>query len=330
MSTGFARNPSETARGRVITTIEAPLCAQCLRSKLWAIQERKSDRTRSPGMTLPRTRTWLITGASRGLGRAIAEVALDAGDSVVVTARRADRLDDLVQKHPDRALALQLDVTDHAAVQAVVAQAAKFRGRLDVLVNNAGYGLAGGVEEVSEQQVRDQFEVNVFGALWCTQAVLPVMRAQGSGHLFQISSIGGVAAFPNIGIYHASKWALEGFSESLAQEVAPFGIGVTIVEPGPFRTDWNGNSMTRATPLPAYDDVLGGRREAMSGALTGTQAGDPRKAGEALLKVLDSDTPPRRLLLGAFAADTAPATYQQRLTDWATWDAIARGADFDD
>lgn len=281
-------------------------------------------------MTPTRSRTWLITGASRGLGRAFAEAALDAGDSVVVTARKAGQLDDLVQKHPDRALALQLDVTDHAEVQAVVAQATTFRGRLDVLVNNAGYGLAGGIEEVSEQQVRDQFEVNVFGALWCTQAVLPVMRAQGSGHLFQISSVSGVAAFLNTGIYAASKWALEGFSESLAQEVAPFGIGVTIVEPGPFRTDWNGDSMTRATPLPVYDDVLGGRREAMSGVHARTQAGDPRKAAEALLQVLNSDTPPRRLLLGAFAANAAPAAYQQRLTEWAAWDAVARGVDFDD
>jgi len=279
-------------------------------------------------MTIPRPRTWLITGASRGLGRAFAEVALDAGDFVVATARKPDQLDDLVAEHPDRALALQLDVTDRTGVYDVVAQAQDFRGRLDVLVNNAGYGLAGGVEEASEQEVRDQFEVNVFGALWCTQAVLPGMRAQRSGHLFQISSIGGVSAFLNTGIYHASKWALEGFSESLALEVAPFGIGVTIVEPGPFRTDWNGDSMTRATPLPAYDEVLADRREAMSGALARTQPGDPRRAGEALLQVLDSDTPPRRLLLGKMAADTAPATYRQRLEEWAAWETVARGADF--
>ena len=277
-------------------------------------------------MTSPRT--WLITGASRGLGRAFAEVALEAGDHVVATARKADHLDDLVAQHPDRALALALDVTDHAQVLEVVAAATAFTGRLDVLVNNAGYGLASGVEEASEAEVRDQFEVNVFGALWCTQAVLPVMRAQGSGHLFQVSSIGGVASFLNTGIYHASKWALEGFSESLAQEVAPFGIGVTIVEPGPFRTDWNGDSMTRATPMPEYDQILGARREAMSGALARTQPGDPRAAGLALLAVLDSDTPPLRLLLGVFAADAAPVTYQKRLTEWAAWDAVARGTDF--
>jgi NAD(P)-dependent dehydrogenase (short-subunit alcohol dehydrogenase family) len=280
----------------------------------------------TPDRTSPRT--WLITGASRGLGRAFAEVALEAGDAVVATARKPEQLDDLVAAHPDRARAVALDVTDRAAVLAAVQATTDFTGRLDVLVNNAGYGLAGGVEEVSEQEVRDQLEVNVLGALWCTQAVLPVMRAQGSGHLFQVSSIGGVAAFLNTGIYHASKWALEGFSESLAQEVAPFGIGVTIVEPGPFRTDWNGDSMTRATPVPAYDEVLGARRAAMDGSQARTQAGDPRRAGEALLQVLASDAPPRRLLLGALAADVAPRTYEQRLQEWAAWDAVARGADF--
>lgn len=279
-------------------------------------------------MTLSPPRTWLITGASRGLGRAFAEVALEVGDSVVATARQPEQLADLVAAHPGRALALSLDVTDRASVFDVVAQAAGFTGTLDVLVNNAGYGLSGGVEEASEQEVRDQFEVNVFGALWCTQAVLPIMRTQQRGHLFQISSIGGVAGFLNTGIYHASKWALEGMSESLAQEVAPFGIGVTIVEPGPFRTDWNGDSMSRATPLAAYDEVLASRRQAMSGSLARTQAGDPRRAGEALLKVLESDTPPLRLLLGALAADVGPATYHTRLTEWAEWDAVARGADF--
>ena len=276
----------------------------------------------------PAPRTWLITGANRGLGRAFAEVALEAGDAVVATARRPEQLDELVAQHPDRALALALDVTDRARVLAAVDEAAAFTGRLDVLVNNAGYGLAGGVEEVSEQEARDQIEVNVFGALWCSQAVLPVMRRQGSGHLFQVSSIGGVAGFPGTGIYHASKWALEGFSESLAQEVAGFGVGVTIVEPGPFRTDWNGDSMTRATPMPEYDDVLGARRDALSGAHARTQVGDPRRAGEALLQVLASDAPPRRLLLGAMAADTAPRVYAQRLEEWAAWEGVARGADF--
>ena len=279
-------------------------------------------------MSLPNPRTWIITGASRGLGRAFAEVALEAGNAVIATARKAEQLDDLVAAHPGKAFALPLDVTDKAAVDSTIAAAKELTGRIDVLVNNAGYGLAGGVEEASEQEVRDQFEVNVFGALWATQAVLPIMRAQGGGHIFQISSVGGVAGFLNTGIYHASKWALEGFSESLAQEVKGFGIGVTLVEPGPFRTDWNGDSMTRATPLPAYDAVLAARREAMSGDLARTQAGDPRRAGEALLAVLDSDTPPLRLLLGAMAADIGPAVYRTRLEEWAAWDSVARGADF--
>ena len=274
------------------------------------------------------TRTWMITGASRGLGRAFSEVALEAGDRVVATVRDTTSLDDLAEQHGDALLVVPLDVTDRPAVFAAVDQARAAMDRIDVLVNNAGYGLSGGVEEVTEEQARQQFEVNVFGALWCTQAVLPGMREQGSGHVFQVSSIGGVAAFLNTGLYHGSKWALEGISESLAQEVEGFGIGVTIVEPGPFRTDWNGDSMTRATPLPAYDAVLGARREAMSGAQARTQVGDPRRAGQALLQVLDSPQPPRRLLLGAFAADHAPKVYAQRLEEWAQWDEVARGADF--
>lgn len=273
-------------------------------------------------------RTWLVTGASRGLGRAFAEAALAAGDAVVATVRRPGQLADLVDASAGRALELQLDVRDRAAVQDVVRRAAAFTGRLDVLVNNAGYGLTGGVEEVSEQQVRDQFEVNVFGALWCTQAVLPVMREQGGGHLFQISSIGGVAAFLNTGIYHASKWALEGFSESLAQEVAPFGIGVTIVEPGPFRTDFNGDSMTRAVPMPVYDEILAARRESFSGAYARTQPGDPQRAAAALLQVLASEKPPLRLLLGSSAADIAFDVHSRRLEEWKAWEELARAADF--
>lgn len=276
-----------------------------------------------------RGRVWLVTGASRGLGRAISEVALEAGETVVATARRAETLVGFDDVHGNRALIAALDVNDRAQITAAVQSTLDAFGRIDVLVNNAGYGLTGGVEEVTEQQARDQMEVNFFGALWCTQAVLPIMRRQGRGHIFQISSIGGIAAFMNTGLYHASKWALEGFSESLAQEVAPFGIRVTIVEPGPFRTDFNGNSLTRATPMPEYDEVLAARRAIFSGALTGTQEGDPRKAGEALLRVLESDTPPLRLLLGNSAAGLAPTVYRQRLDEWARWDDTARGSDFE-
>lgn len=275
------------------------------------------------------SRTWFITGASRGLGYAFAEAALESGDTVVATARRPDDLGDLVDTYGSAVKPYQLEITDSDAVGVAVEEAARDCGRIDVLVNNAGYGLSGGVEEVTEQQARQQLEVNFFGALWCTQAVLPVMRAQNAGHIFQISSIGGVAAFPNTGLYHASKWALEGLSESLAQEVAGFGIGVTLVEPGPFRTDWNGDSMARATAMSAYDDVLSDRRESMSGAYARTQAGDPRKAARALVQVLSSDKPPRRLLLGQMAADLGPQVYSRRLDEWAQWDAIARDTDFD-
>jgi NAD(P)-dependent dehydrogenase (short-subunit alcohol dehydrogenase family) len=273
-------------------------------------------------------RTWLVTGASRGLGRALVEAVLAAGDRVVATARDAGALDDLVAAHGDRILTRDLDVTDRAAVFAVVNQVAAETGRLDVLVANAGYGLAGGVEEVTEEQARRQVEVNLFGALWTLQAVLPTMRGQRRGHLLPISSIGGVGAFTNTGLYHATKWGLEGLSESLAQEVEPFGIRTTIVEPGPFRTDWNGTSLERATPMHAYDDVLGPRRTALDGSAAFTQPGDPRRAGQAMIRVVDSDDPPRRLLLGEMAADLAPKLWQQRIDEAAAWREVAVGADF--
>ena len=275
-------------------------------------------------------RVWMITGASRGLGRALAEVVLEAGDTVVATARKASSLDDLRGDHGDRLLTRDLDVTDRQAVFRVTEEVASTTGRIDVLVANAGYGLAGGIEEVTEAEARDQVEVNLFGALWSMQAVLPTMRRQGSGHLLPISSMGGVGAFPATGLYHATKWGLEGMSESLAQEVAGFGIRVTIVEPGPFRTDWNGGSMVRATPMREYDDALRDRRNAMDGSHAFTQPGDPRRAGEAMRAVVASAEPPLRLLLGKAAADMAPRVYQQRLDEWSAWRQTSLDADFPD
>ncbi|MBD3933443.1 SDR family NAD(P)-dependent oxidoreductase [Streptomyces chumphonensis] len=270
-----------------------------------------------------------MTGASRGLGRAVTEVVLEAGDVVVATARDTAGLAGLVERFGDRVVPLALDVTDRQAVRAVVAEAAERAGGVDVLLNNAGYGLSGGVEEVGEQQARDQLDVNLFGALWVTQAVLPVMRRQGGGHILQMSSIAGIATYPNLGLYCASKWALEGLSEALAQEVAGFGIRVTLVEPGEFRTDWSAGSMVRATPMPEYDEVLAKRRHGMSGAYAHLQPGDPRKAGEALLKLVDADEPPLRLLLGTSAADLAPRLLRERLAEWERWDALARTTDHD-
>src|SRR6478736_4421228 len=199
------------------------------------------------------SKTWFITGSSRGFGREWAIAALERGDSVAATARDTGSLDDLVQRFGDKILPLKLDVTDRSAVFAAVAAAYERFGRPDVVVNNAGYGQFGAVEELSEAEARDQIETNLFGALWVTQAVLPILRAQGSGHILQVSSIGGVNAFPTVGLYHASKWGLEGFSTSLAAEVAPLGIKVTLIEPAGYATDWGGPSSKRATPLPAYD-----------------------------------------------------------------------------
>src|SRR6478672_3777619 len=184
-------------------------------------------------------KTWFITGASRGFGREWTIAALER--------------DDLVEKYGDAILPIRLDVTDRDADFAAVRQAHEHFGRLDVVVNNAGYGHFGFVEELSESDARDQLETNLFGALWVTQAALPLLREQGSGHIIQVSSIGGISAFPSVGIYHASKWALEGLSQALAQEIAAFGIKVTLIEPGGYSTDWAGSSAGHATPLPVYD-----------------------------------------------------------------------------
>ncbi|MEU0382645.1 oxidoreductase [Streptomyces cyaneofuscatus] len=273
------------------------------------------------------SRCWFITGASRGLGHAIAETALAHGDTVVVTARAADSLDGLVKRYGDRAVPMVLDVTDRAAVFAAVAEAAERTGRIDVVLNNAGYGLSGAVEEVSEQQVRDQFDVNFFGALWVTQAVLPVLRRQGGGHILQMSSIAGVTTYPNLGAYCASKWALEAASEALAQEVSGFGVKVTLLEAGEFRTGWSAESMVRATPKTAYDAVLAKRRHGLSGAYAHLQPGDPAKAGTAILELLDAEEPPLRVLLGSGAAELAPTVLRGRLAEWEAWNRLARTTD---
>lgn len=197
-------------------------------------------------------KVWFITGTSRGFGREWAIAALERGDKVAATARDTSTLDDLSEKFGDALLPIELDVTDRAADFAAVERAHDHFGRLDVVVNNAGYGQFGFIEELSEAEARDQIETNVFGALWITQAALPFLRAQRSGHIVQVSSIGGITAFQNVGIYHASKWALEGFSQALAQEVESFGIHVTLVEPGGFSTDWAGSSAKRAEEIADY------------------------------------------------------------------------------
>src|SRR3981189_3519539 len=234
-------------------------------------------------------RTWFITGASRGFGREWAIAALERGDSVAATARDTSNLDDLVERFGDAVLPLMLAVTDRDAVFDTVAQAHERFGRLDIIVNNAGYGQFGMVEELSEAEAREQIETNLFGALWVTQAALPFLRAQGSGHFLQVSSIGGISAFAGIGMYHASKWGLEGISQSLAQEVAGFGIKVTLIEPGGYATDWGGSSAKHATEIPAYDDV---RAQAANRPTRRGTPGDPVATRQAGLRLVDSDHPP--------------------------------------
>jgi len=269
-------------------------------------------------------KNWIITGANRGFGLEFARAALARGDKVAATSRKPKALNDLVASYGDQVLPLTLDVTDRAAAFAAVEQAAAQFGRLDVVVNNAGYGLFGMIEELTEQQLRDQLEVNLFGVFHVTQAALPILRRQGSGHLVQVSTIGGVAAFPELGGYHASKWALEGFSESLAQEVAAFGIKVTLVEPGPFGTDWGGSSAVHADALPHYAEFRAKRAEQMKQMQI--NVGDPQAAGPALLKVVDAKEPPLRTFFGTLPTQMVPPLYEQRLKTWQEWEPVAHEA----
>ena len=269
-------------------------------------------------------KTWFITGASRGFGKEWSIAALERGDTVAATARDPKSLDDLVQQFGDKVLPIQLDVNDRDAVFAAVQQAHDHFGALDVVVNNAGYGQFGMIEEISEAEARAQFDTNVFGALFVTQAALPFLRAQGSGHFLQVSSIGGISAFPNIGMYHASKWALEGMSQALAQEVADFGIKVTLIEPAGYSTDWSGASARHSTPNPAYDGV----REKAQQLRATRQAtpGDPVATRDAVLKVVDAENPPLRIFFGESPLATATKDYESRLATWREWQPVSIAA----
>jgi NAD(P)-dependent dehydrogenase (short-subunit alcohol dehydrogenase family) len=271
------------------------------------------------------SKVWFITGASKGFGRVWTEAALARGDRVAATARDVNTLAPLVERYGDQVAAIALDVTDKPAVAAAITAAHTRFGRLDVVINNAGYGLFGTIEEVSEEEARTQIETNLFGALWVTQAALPIMRAQGSGHIIQVSSIGGVNAFPTVGLYHASKWGLEGFSQSLAAEVAGFGIKVTIVEPGSFATEWGGPSAKRATPMPAYD----GARAAIAAFRSNNIPGDPDATGPAILKVVDAKDPPLRIFFGSGGLPITRAEYARRIETWEKWNDVSLEAQGD-
>ena len=267
------------------------------------------------------SKVWFITGTSKGFGRIWAEAALERGDRVAATARNVGTLKGLDDRHGDLVLPLALDVTDKAAIDTAVKTAHEHFGRLDVVVNNAGFGLFGTIEEVSEEQARAQIETNLFGPLWVTKAALPILRAQGSGHIIQVSSVGGVNAFPTLGLYHASKWGLEAFSQSLAAEVAEFGIHVTIVEPTGYETDWSGASSVQAAHIPAYDGVRERRARARV-----TNRGNPDATGPAILELVDADEPPLRVFFGAGTLDMIRAEYERRLENWERWDELANAA----
>ena len=257
------------------------------------------------------TQVWLITGCSKGLGRALAVHALERGDRVAVTARNRAAVTDLAAGYGDRALALQLDVTDPASVTAAVQECEREFGRIDVLVNNAGYGYLAAVEEGEDTAVRTLYDTNVHGVVTVLAATLPGMRARRSGRIVNISSFGGLAAFPATGHYHATKFALEGLSESLAAELAPLGIAVTIAEPGGLRTQWAGDSMQQSPiRLDDYEQTAGKRREATL-AVSGHQPGDPARAAAAIATAVDAEVPPLRLLLGSDALAGARARLER-------------------
>ncbi|MDB4922163.1 SDR family oxidoreductase [Mucilaginibacter sp.] len=267
-------------------------------------------------------KTIFITGASRGFGKIWAEAFLKRGDKVVATARNTDTLNDLVAAYGDSILPIQLDVNSREQAFAAIEKAKQHFGTIDVLINNAGYGLFGTIEETSEQEARDQIETNVFGLLWVTQAVLPIMRAQGHGHIIQLSSVLGVATLPILGLYNASKFAVEGLSETLAAEVKPFGINVTLIEPNGFATDWAGASAINTKPMEIYNPV----REAFQAGITEDSFGIPEATSDAVLKLVDSENPPLRLFLGKVALPWVKQVYEGRLAEWEEWSDVAAAA----
>ncbi|MEU1035672.1 oxidoreductase [Streptomyces mirabilis] len=274
------------------------------------------------------TKTWLITGSSRGFGRALARHVLDHGHRVVATARRPEQLKDLVERHGDRVRAVALDVTDPVAARAAVQLALDAFGRLDVVANNAGYANSAAIEDMPDEDFRAQIETNLFGVVNVTKAALPVLRRQGSGHFLQFSSIGGrVGGSPGLSAYQTAKFAVEGFSEVLNAEVGPLGIKVTIIEPGGFRTDWGGSSMTALPVSPAYEETVGAMNRYRE-QTAATWPGDPARAAKIITDLVGLDEPPLRLLLGAGAVEMAAGASRSRAAEAERWADISRSADF--
>ena len=274
------------------------------------------------------TPVWLITGCSSGLGRALAERVLAQGHRLIATARHPETLAELVAADPDRCRAIALDVADAPQVAPVITRAAEAFGRLDVVVNNAGYGLVGAVEEYDDEQIARNFETNFFGALRVIRAALPIMRAQRRGHFVNLSAAAVIANYPGFSIYGATKWALEGVSESLAAEVRPLGLKVTIVQPGPFRTDFISRSLEHATGrIPDYDQSSG-KFQRFLATMSGRQPGDPIKAADAIIAAVASENPPLRLVLGQYAIDKARRKLGSAARELDATSAAGLGTDF--
>ena len=272
-------------------------------------------------------RVWMITGTSQGFGRELVRVALGRGDAVVATSRDPQKIRAAIPQGSQRLLAVSMDLRDPGQISSgVQAGLAKF-GRIDVLVNNAGHGLFGAVEEATDAEIAHLYETNIYGLLRVTRAVLPHMRERRSGHIVNLSSVGGLVGFPGYGIYNSTKFAVEGLSEALAKEVAPLGIRVTIVEPGPFRTNFLGDSLTQTgKTLADYEQTVGQARTALP-SRHGKQPGDPARAAEAIVKAVASENPPLRLLLGAIAYDTATAKLESLRQEFAAWRPVTLSTD---
>ena len=279
-------------------------------------------------MTQTTNPVWFITGCSTGFGRELAKLVVARGWRVVVTARDRATVADLAQGAEHRVLALSLDVTEARQIAESVRAATETCGRIDVLVNNAGYGYQSSIEEGEDDKIRAQFDANVFGLFALTRAVLPTLRAQRAGHILNITSVAGFVGFPASGYYAATKHAVEGFSDSLAAEVAPLGIRVTCIEPGPFRTDWAGRSLVQtASTIADYAETAGARLKATA-AKSGTEAGDPVRAAEAMIRVTEMADPPRHLVLGAWGYDAVTTRLKQRLAEIEAWRETSLGADY--
>jgi len=272
-------------------------------------------------------RVWLVTGTSSGLGRSIAEMVVARGDSLVAAVRNTAANEDLAKEAPDRVRVVEVDVTNPAQLREAASTAVDAFGRIDVLVNNAGYGLLGGVEEATDEQIRRQLEVNTFGVFNATRAVLPIMRQQRSGHIFMISSVAGQIGAPGLAWYDASKFAVEGFSEALAGELQAINVKVSIIEPGNFRTNWAGASMAKTEPIADYAPSIDPIRD-LFGGLNGNQPGDPAKAAQVIARLLDEPEPPLRLVLGGDALELIRGKLDRQIAEQKAWESVTHDTNF--